>query len=40
MTRDRIDTAKSSTQEYPTYEGHAYYKDEDSISTMNIVGDG
>ena len=40
MTTDTTATATSTAQEGPTYRGHAYYKDEENISTMNTVGDG
>ena len=40
MTTDMTATDKSTTQEGPTYGGHAYYKYDDSISTNNTLGEG
>ena len=40
MTTDTTATATSTAQEGPTYRGHAYYKDDENISTINTVGYG
>ena len=40
MNTDTPGTAKITAQEVTTYGGHAYYKYDDSIFTINNVGDG
>ena len=40
MTTDITATSTSTAQEVSTYGVHVYYRDDDSISTMNTLGDG